>query len=88
MSLNPARTYFWKATWSSEVRLVIQDGRGGPTIYNLGLPADGTYAPVPHYAYLGASTAARGGDGLVAGSDLSEPVDWQQSRGRRHSEMR
>ena len=45
MSLNPARTYFWKATWGSEVRVVIQDGRGGPTIYNLGLPADGTYAP-------------------------------------------
>jgi hypothetical protein len=54
ISLNPARTYFWKATWGSEVRVLVQDGRGGPTIYNLGIPApNGRYAPSPHYAYLG-----------------------------------
>jgi hypothetical protein len=56
MSLNPARTYFWKATWGSEVRVVLQDGRGGTTLYNLGIPAtQGAYTPNPHYAYLGAS---------------------------------
>jgi hypothetical protein len=54
MMLSPARTYFWKATWGNEVRVMVQDGRGGPTIYNLGIPAtEGTYAPSPHYAYLG-----------------------------------
>jgi hypothetical protein len=52
--LDPSRTYFWKATWSSEFRLVIQEGRAGAEIYNLGISSRGaTYAPHPHYAYLG-----------------------------------
>jgi hypothetical protein len=61
MSLNPARTYLWKATWSNEFRLVIQDGVGGPTIYNYGLSSNGsTYAPNPQYAYLGANNGPYG----------------------------
>jgi hypothetical protein len=56
MSLNPARTYFWRAIWGNAVRVVLQDGRGGPTLYDLSIPAtNGIYAPNPHYAYLGAS---------------------------------
>jgi hypothetical protein len=32
----------------------MQDGRGGPTLDNLGIPAtSGTYAPSPDYADLG-----------------------------------
>jgi hypothetical protein len=56
MSLSPARTYFWRAIWGSSVRVVLQDGRGGPTLYDLSIAApNGTYAPNPHYAYLGAN---------------------------------
>jgi len=56
MSLSPARTYFWRAIWGSSVRVVLQDGRGGATLYDLSIPAtSGTYAPTPHYAYLGAN---------------------------------
>jgi hypothetical protein len=56
MSLNPARTYYWRAIWGSSVRVILQDGRGGPTLYDLTIPApSGTYAPTPHYAYLGVS---------------------------------
>jgi hypothetical protein len=52
--LRSEQTYFWKATWGSEVRVVVQEGRGGPTIYDLSIRAtDGTYAPTPHFAYLG-----------------------------------
>ena len=59
--LDPSRTYFWKATWSNEFRLVIQEGRGGPTIYNVGISSGGaTYTPNPHYAYLGANNGPYG----------------------------
>jgi hypothetical protein len=57
VALSPTRTYHWKATWSNEFRLVVQDGgSGGTTIYNLGFPSGGgVYAPSPHYAFLGAN---------------------------------
>jgi hypothetical protein len=36
------------------VRVILQDGRGGPTLYDLSIPVtNGAYAPNPHYAYLG-----------------------------------
>lgn len=61
VSLDPSRTYFWKATWSNEFRLVVQDGRNGPTLYDLGVSSRGsTYAPSPHVAFLGASNAVFG----------------------------
>lgn len=53
--LDSSRTYFWKATWGSEFRLLVQEGIGGPTIYDHGEPTSGTYNPSPHYAYLGAN---------------------------------
>ena len=42
MSLNPARAYYWKVTWSNEFRLVVQDGIGGATLYDYGLPSQGS----------------------------------------------
>jgi hypothetical protein len=54
--LDPSRSYFWKWTWGSEVRLLVQEGVGGATVYNFAVPTAGTYAPSPHYAYLGANT--------------------------------
>lgn len=55
-SLDPSRAYFWKWTWGSEVRLLVQDGIGGGTVYNYAVGTAGTYAPSPHYAYLGANS--------------------------------
>jgi hypothetical protein len=61
-SLDPSRTYFWKATWSNEFRLRVSEGVNGPVIYELGLPASGSYNPNPPYAYLGSNQAAFGSD--------------------------
>jgi hypothetical protein len=67
MALDPAKAYYWKGTWSNEFRLVVQDGIGGPVLYNvgisvasLGLPTVGVYNPNPHYAYLGANNGSYG----------------------------
>lgn len=67
-NLNPANTYFWKATWGSEFRVVVKDGGSGALsglegtqLYNVGLPSPrGQYAPNPHYCYLGAPTGRSG----------------------------
>jgi hypothetical protein len=60
-SLDPSRTYHWKATWSNEFRLVVEDGIGGPTIYNQGISSGGAiYSPPSHYAYLGANNGPFG----------------------------
>jgi hypothetical protein len=67
MALDPAKPYFWRATWNNEFRLVVQDGINGPTIYNVGIsiadlgtPLRATYNPSPHYAYLGANNGPFG----------------------------
>jgi hypothetical protein len=62
--LDPARTYFWKATWSSEFRLLVLDGGvNGSPIYELGIPSGGgTYRPSPAYAYLGSNQSVFGSD--------------------------
>ena len=43
--LDPSKTYFWKWTWGSEVRLLVQEGIGGPTVYDYGVSTAGTYSP-------------------------------------------
>jgi hypothetical protein len=60
--LNPSTTYFWKWTWGSEVRLVVREGGiNGRTIYDYGKAApDGTYAPSPHYAFIGVPSGRSG----------------------------
>jgi hypothetical protein len=66
-NLNPASTYYWKATWGSEFRVTVKDGGSNSTgingaqIYNVGMPSlKGQYAPNPHYAYVGAPPARSG----------------------------
>lgn len=60
--LNPSTVYHWKATWGSDFRLVVREGGlNGTPIYDYGLPTPrGTYAPNPHYAYLGAPVGRSG----------------------------
>jgi hypothetical protein len=61
-SLDPSRTYFWKAIWGSEFRLTVADGGvNGNEIYNLGFGAAGkTYRPA--YAWLGSTQSVFGTD--------------------------
>jgi len=63
--MNPAFTYYWRATWGSEFRVVVRDGGmngiNGREIYNFGVASPkGTYAPSPHIAYLGAPIGRSG----------------------------
>jgi hypothetical protein len=60
--LDPARTYYWKATWGSGINLLVQEDRiGGNTIYDYGIQSPGgSYNPNPHYAYLGANNGPFG----------------------------
>jgi hypothetical protein len=61
--LNPARAYFWKATWSDRIQLTVRDGGvTGPVFYDLTVKLSDVvpevktnYNPSPHFAYLGAN---------------------------------
>ena len=70
--LNPSTAYFWKWTWGPEVRLLVQDGIGGATVYDYGVPTAGTYAPSPHYAYLGANTVGSIEEGSRPGAIIRQ----------------
>ena len=63
-ALSPSTTYYWKATWGSEFRVTVKEGGiNGRTIYDVGVRSPrGTYAPVPHYAYLGTPTGRSGAE--------------------------
>ena len=60
--LDPSTTYFWKWTWGSEVRLTVRAGGiNGRPIYDYGKSApNGTYAPSPHYAFIGVPAGRSG----------------------------
>jgi hypothetical protein len=61
--LNPAQTYFWKATWNtSGFRLeMFEGGMGGRSLYNFGVMDERVlYNPSSHYAYLGTPTGRSG----------------------------
>ena len=80
--LNPSTIYHWKATWGSEFRLVVRDGgAGGSQIYNVGMQTKGTYAPVPHYAYLGAPVGRSGGESASIAGTIYRNV-WLSNRPR------
>jgi hypothetical protein len=69
--LNPANVYHWKANWGSEFHLTVRDGgTSGIVLYDYGVPSlKGTYAPNPHYAYLGAPVGRSGGESAsIAGA--------------------
>ena len=60
-SLDPSRTYFWKATWGSNFRLLVLDGGiNGNPIYDLSIAEGGTLRGA--YAWLGSSQAVFGTD--------------------------
>lgn len=56
--LNPDAVYLWTATWGSSFRLTVREGgASGPVIYDRTMATPGTYNPVPHTVYLGATDA-------------------------------
>lgn len=60
-SLEPSRTYFWKATWGSDFRLLVLDGGvNGSSIYELALSVGGTLRGT--HAWLGSTQALFGTD--------------------------
>ncbi len=81
--LDPSTVYHWKATWGSDFRLVVQQGGlNGATIYDYGLPTPrGTYAPNPHYAYLGAPVGRSGGEAASIAGTIYRNV-WLGNRPR------
>ncbi|MEO6239575.1 MAG: hypothetical protein ABIQ52_21475 [Vicinamibacterales bacterium] len=79
--LNPANTYYWKASWGSEFRVIVRDGGASTTglngsqLYNIGQPSlKGTYAPSPHYAYLGAPVGRSGTESASIGGAIYRNV--------------
>ena len=84
--LNPATTYHWKFTWGSEIRLVLREGGpNGGALYDYGMPAtNGTYAPSPHYAYLGAPVGRSGSESAAIGGTIYRNV-WLGNRPRPES---
>ncbi|HXG54108.1 MAG TPA: hypothetical protein VNJ03_01900 [Vicinamibacterales bacterium] len=81
--LNPSTTYHWKFTWGSSVNLtMIENGLGGNTLYNFGLPAPrGTYSPNPHVAYLGAPLGRSGTESASIPGTIYRNV-WLSNRPR------
>jgi hypothetical protein len=67
-ALDPSRAYFWKGTWGNFFRLQVNDGIGGPPLYDFGMSLTdigfsanaATYNPTPHFAYLGANNGPFG----------------------------
>ena len=82
-ALNPATTYHWRANWGSEFRLtVLEGGAAGAPIYNVGMRSpNGTYAPSPHYAYLGAPVGRSGTESASIAGTIYRNV-WLSSRAR------
>lgn len=86
LPLNGSTVYHWKATWGSSFHLVVREGGvNGSTIYDFGLPTNkGTYAPNPHYAYLGAPTGRSGAESASIPNTIYRNV-WLSNRPRPES---
>ena len=84
--LNPSTVYHWKATWGSSFRLVMKEnGINGNTLYDYGLPTPrGSYAPNPHYAYLGAPVGRSGAESASIAGTIYRNV-WLANRARPQS---
>lgn len=85
-ALSPATTYHWKFTWGADIRLIMREGGlNGTPLYDFGMPApDGTYAPNPHYAYLGAPVGRSGTEAASIGGTIYRNV-WLGNRPRPES---
>src|SRR5262249_43042484 len=80
--LNPSSVYYWRITWGPQFRLTVLDGGvNGSPLYDFGMSTRGTYAPNPHYAYLGAPVGRSGTESASIGGTIYRNV-WLSSRAR------
>jgi hypothetical protein len=80
--LNPSTVYNWKTTWGPEFRVQVREGGvTGNVIYNIGMGTRGTYAPNPHYAYLGAPVGRSGNESASIAGTIYRNV-WLGNRPR------
>jgi len=81
--LDPSTVYNWKATWGSEFRVTVRSGGlAGSVFYDVGMPTPrGTYAPNPHYAYLGAPVGRSGSEAATIPGTIYRNV-WLGNRPR------
>jgi hypothetical protein len=80
--LNPTTPYNWKTTWGPEFRVQVREGGvTGNLIYNVGMNTKGTYAPNPHYAYLGAPVGRSGTESASIAGTIYRNV-WLANRPR------
>ncbi len=70
--LDPSKTYYWQWTWGPVVRLLVQEGIGGPTVYDYSIGTAGAYTPSPHFAYLGANTIGSVEEGSRPGAIIRQ----------------
>jgi hypothetical protein len=82
-ALDPATVYNWKATWGSEFRVTVRaGGLDGSILYDVGMPTPrGSYAPNPHYAYLGAPVGRSGSEAATIPGTIYRNV-WLGNRPR------
>jgi hypothetical protein len=80
--LNPTTDYYWKTIWGPEFRVQVREGGiTGNLIYNVGMGTKGTYAPNPHYAYLGAPVGRSGTESASIAGTIYRNV-WLGNRPR------
>jgi hypothetical protein len=81
--LDPSTVYNWKAIWGSEFRVTVRSGGlDGSILYNVGMPTPrGSYAPNPHYAYLGAPVGRSGSEAATIPGSIYRNV-WLGNRPR------
>jgi hypothetical protein len=81
--LDPNVTYFFKATWGREVRVLVREGGvNGRNIYEVAIPARlGTYNPEPHFAYIGTPPGRSGAESATVPGATFRKV-WISSRPR------
>lgn len=81
--LDPNTTYFWKASWGSEFRVTVREGgSNGRIIYDVGVRSpEGTYNPVPMYAFIGAPTGRSGAESATIPGTIYRNV-WIGARAR------
>ena len=82
-NLDPNTWYYWKYTWSNQVRVqVYEGGIGGRLIYDITRNANnGTYNPQPMYAFIGVPVGRSGTESATIPGTIYRNV-WISNRAR------
>lgn len=67
VGFQPPLTYFWRATWDTNFRLIINEGGvSGANVYEFTRALDGVYDPNPHMVFLGSPPNRSGPESQTA----------------------